>query len=121
MMNQWRRRILAGYLAFVFLAVIYVPWKEESVYYNIYRYAWLFDPPRYKAEIAYGMVVLEVIAISIVVAALVIFQDIVEPRWLRFLEWLTKSKEPRPPGIKEASNLAQFYLSLRDRFRSKRS
>ncbi len=59
MMNQWRRRILAGYLASVFLAVIYVPWKEES--------------------------------------------------------------EPRPPGIKEASNLAQFYLSLRDRFRSKRS
>ncbi len=121
MMNQWRRRILAGYLASVFLAVIYVPWKEESVYYNIYKYAWLFDPPRYKAEIAYGMVVLEVIAISIVVATLVIFQDIIEPRWLRFLEWLTKSKEQRPPGIKEASNLAQFYLSLRDRFRSKRS
>ncbi len=99
-MNPWRRRILAGYFAAVFLAVLYVPWKEESVYYNVYKYLWLFDPPRYKAEIMYGIVVLEVIAISIVGAALVMFQDIIEPRWL---------------------SLAQFFLALRDRFRSKRS
>ncbi len=133
-MNPWRRRIIAGYFATVFLAVIYVPWKEESVYYNVYKYLWLFNPPRYKAEIVYGIVVLEVIAISIVGAALLMFQDIIEPRWLSFLEWLARTKEPSPPRIQEASDpqreknggnawhqLAQFLLSMRDRFRSKRS
>jgi len=81
-MNLWRRKIIALYLGAILISVLYIPWKAEDHYYNVYEYSWLFNPPEFKSHIAYGIVVLEMVALTIIGAASL--------ECFAFLRWLCK-------------------------------
>ncbi|SLM48464.1 protein of unknown function [Nitrospira japonica] len=128
-MTPWRRWISIGYFASAFMAVIYVPWVQHDTSYQFYEYAFIFNPPQFRAEIAYGIVILEILAISLVASALFIFEDILEPR---VSQWIAEAQKPPPPlrpldplWEKNWENvgrrLGTFYRTLRQKSRTKRS
>lgn len=80
-MEKSKRLVIAGYCTAIACAVLYVPWVVQKQFPNgvlaniDFGYAFIFSSPMPGATINYGLVLLEVTAITAVAVIVYIFRD----------------------------------------------
>jgi hypothetical protein len=73
-MNPLRRLILIIYLTAVLLVILFIPWRVDSRFYVDRSVEFLFKPPIF-GNIDYGMLVIELVAVTALAGIVWLLQD----------------------------------------------
>jgi hypothetical protein len=102
-MDKRKRIIIIGYFVAILFSVLIVPWKleiyQEKYSYNLdLGYSFIFSPPQPVATIDYGILLLEVVAITATAGIFYFMPDRVKTESIRNLFYFISDKLKRATG-----------------------